>query len=243
MAEERTDEEQIEALKLWWAENGMKTIAAIVLVVGGYFGWESWTQTVKTESEQASKIWQDTLAIVETGQSENSLNEEQKEAINENIALLKSDHSKTGYAHFAATLKAKLAVESGDLDTAATELQWSLDNRPVQATQIIVKLRLARVEAARGNFDTALQMLQGVDAGAHKAAFDEARGDFHRQLGNDAAAYTAYESAMATSQSSDPIARNVLALKFGQVRSASPGPTVDSEVVESTNSTVMETVK
>ena len=38
MAEERTDEEQIEALKLWWAENGMKTIAAIVLVVGGYFG-------------------------------------------------------------------------------------------------------------------------------------------------------------------------------------------------------------
>ena len=243
MAEERTDEEQIEALKLWWAENGMKTIAAIVLVVGGYFGWESWTQTVKAESEQASKIWQDTLAIAETEQSGNSLNEEQKETINENIALLKSDHSKTGYAHFAATLKAKLAVESGDLDTAATELQWSLDNGPVPATQTIVKLRLARVEAARGNFDIALQMLQGVDAGAHKAAFDEARGDFHRQLGNDAAAYTSYESAMAASQSSDPIVRNVLALKLGQVRSASPDLASDSAVVETTDSAVVETVK
>ena len=34
MAEERTEEEQIEALKAWWDENEIKTIAAIVLVVG-----------------------------------------------------------------------------------------------------------------------------------------------------------------------------------------------------------------
>ena len=38
MAEDITEEEQIEALKRWWAENGMQTVLAVVLVIGGYFG-------------------------------------------------------------------------------------------------------------------------------------------------------------------------------------------------------------
>ena len=35
MVEERTDEEQIEALKAWWDENGTKTLAVLVLIIGG----------------------------------------------------------------------------------------------------------------------------------------------------------------------------------------------------------------
>ncbi|MFQ3358114.1 MAG: putative negative regulator of RcsB-dependent stress response, partial [Porticoccaceae bacterium] len=30
MAEDITEEEQIEALKRWWAENGMQTVLAVV---------------------------------------------------------------------------------------------------------------------------------------------------------------------------------------------------------------------
>ena len=42
MAEDITEEEQIEALKRWCAENGMQTVLAVVLVTGGYFGWQFW---------------------------------------------------------------------------------------------------------------------------------------------------------------------------------------------------------
>ena len=41
MADHLTEEEQIEALKAWWAENGVKTLVSIVLIVGGYFSYQS----------------------------------------------------------------------------------------------------------------------------------------------------------------------------------------------------------
>ncbi len=220
MAEERTEEELIEALKIWWQENGIKAIAAIVLIVGGYFGWQSWQQNLAVQSEEASSLWQASMDVMATQQAGQSLDMVQQKVVNDNADKLKADFSGTAYAHLAAALKAKLAVESGDLDTAAAELQWSLDNGPSEAAKILVRLRLARVEAAQGNVETALEMLQGVNSGAHKSAYEEAKGDFYLQLGNTEAAYSAYDAAIVANQSTDQIIGNVLELKIAQVRPA-----------------------
>ena len=55
MADHITEEEQIEALKRWWDDNGKQTILAIVLTVGGYFGWQAWTQHVDEQAAAASR--------------------------------------------------------------------------------------------------------------------------------------------------------------------------------------------
>ena len=220
MAEERTEEELIEALKIWWQENSLKVMAAIVLIVGGYFGWQSWQQNLTVESEEASSLWQASIEIVATQQPGELLDSEQQKVVTGNADRLKADFSGTAYAHLAAALKAKLAVERGDLDLAADELQWSLDNGSSMATEILVRLRLARVEAARDNVEQALQMLQGVNPGAHKSAYEEAKGDFYMLLGNTQAAYSAYDAAIVANKSTDQIVRNVLELKIVQVRPA-----------------------
>ena len=217
MADHLTEEEQIESLKAWWAENGVKTLVSIVLIVGGYFGYQSWDQNKQLQAEIASSIWQNSMDIVSSQAPGENFQPEQQTAINNYADQLKQDHAGTGYAHFAAMLKAKLAVEGDDLDTAAAELQWSLGNSPEPATEMIVRLRLARVEAARGNVDLALEMVQGIDSSTHKSAYEEAKGDFYLQLDNTEAAYTAYDAAMASNESSDPIVRNILELKIGQV--------------------------
>jgi len=217
VADHLTEEEQIEVLKAWWAENGVKTLVSIVLIVGGYFGYQSWDQNKQLQAEIASSIWQNSMDIVTSQVPGENFLPEQKIAINNDADQLKKDHAGTGYAHFAAMLKAKIAVEGDDLDTAAAELQWSLDNSPEPATEMIVRLRLARVEAARGNVDLALEMVQGIDSGTHKSAYEEAKGDFYLQLNNTEAAYTAYDAAIASNESSDPIVRNILELKIGQV--------------------------
>ena len=54
MADHLSEEEQIEAVKRWWAANGMQTILAAVLVVGGYFGWQYWEQEQQLQTDQAS---------------------------------------------------------------------------------------------------------------------------------------------------------------------------------------------
>ena len=241
MAEERTDEELIEALKVWWKENGLKTSLAIILLGGSYLGWQVWQEGLAMESAKASKIWQETIDIVATRDSGRNLGADQRIAINEKSDQLKLLHGNTAYAHFAAALKAKLAVEKGDLDLAADELQWSLDNGAETATEIIMRLRLSRVEAARGNVELALEMVQGFDPGAHKSAYEEAKGDFYVQLGDSASAFTAYDAAVISSQSSDPIVRNVLELKLGQVRPVDlPKQDLDFNQIDSGTETVIE---
>lgn len=217
MADHLTEEEQIEALKAWWAENGVKTLVSIVLIVGGYFSYQSWDQNKQLQAEIASGIWQNSMDIVANQAPGENLDPSQQKAINDDADQLKNNHAGTGYAHFAAMLKAKVAVEGNDLDAAAAELQWSLDNNPEPATEMIVRLRLARVEAARGNVDLALEMVQGIDSATHKSAYEEAKGDFYLQLDNPEAAYTAYDAAIASNESNDPIIRNILELKIGQV--------------------------
>jgi len=64
VADHLTEEEQIEALKAWWAENGVKTLVSIVLIVGGYFSYQSWDQNKQLQAEIASGIWQNSMDIV-----------------------------------------------------------------------------------------------------------------------------------------------------------------------------------
>ena len=219
MADHITEEEQIEALKRWWEENGKQTILAIALIVGGYFGWQAWTDQNVEQASAASLTYQemiDSLAGVNPGET---LAEDKQLAVNLLADKLKTEYSDTQYAVYAALTKAKLAVESNDLDAAVSELQWAMDNAD-EVSGLIARLRLARVEAARGDLDKALQLVQGVDAGEMKSAFEEAKGDFYLEQGNSAAAYTAYQSAMATEASGDASVRALLELKMGLVQPA-----------------------
>ena len=219
MADHITEEEQIEALKRWWEENGKQTMLAIALIVGGYFGWQAWTDQNVEQASAASLTYQemiDSLAGLNPGET---LSEDKQLEVNSLADKLKTEYSDTQYAVYAALTKAKLAVEGNDLDAAVNELQWAMDNAD-EVSEFIARLRLARVEAARGDLDKALQLVQGVDAGEMRSAFEEAKGDFYLEQGNSAAAYTAYQSAMATEASGDPSVRALLELKMGLVQPA-----------------------
>lgn len=217
MADHLSEEEQIEAVKRWWAANGMQTILAAVLVVGGYFGWQYWEQEQQLQTDQASNAYLEMIEVVSENAPGELLSVDQQTQVNAVADQLKDNHSNSAYAQFAAMLKAKLAVDNNDLDTAAAELQWALDNDPAPATERLVRLRLARVEASRGNVDTALQMVQGIDAAEMKSSYEEAKGDFYLLQGNSGAAFTAYESAIASNESQDPMIKNILQLKISQV--------------------------
>lgn len=220
MADHLSEEEQIEAFKRWWAENGLQLIAGLVLVVGGYFGWQFWQDRQQQQVEQASDLYIEMIDIVASQADGGRLSLEKEVAIGKLADQLKAEFSGSGYAQFAALLKAKLAVDNKELDLAAAELQWAMDSDPTPETERLVRLRLARVEAARGNIEGALQMVQGVDPQDMKLAYEEAKGDFYMQQGNTAAAFTAYESALAANQSSDPMLSNILQLKISQVKPA-----------------------
>jgi predicted negative regulator of RcsB-dependent stress response len=218
VADHITEEEQIEALKRWWDENGKQVVLAIVLTVGGYFGWQAWTDHVDDQTAAASLVYQEMLDNMDGAVPGDTLGADKQAEISLLAETLKQDYSNTQYAFYAALIKAKLAVESTDLTAAAVELQWAVDNADETVNENIARLRLARVEAAAGNLDTALQLVQGVDAGELKSAFDEAKGDFYQQQGNAGAAYSAYEAAMMSIDAGNSSASQLLQLKISQVK-------------------------
>ena len=218
MADHITEEEQIEALKRWWDENGKQVVLAIVLTVGGYFGWQAWTDHVEEKTAAASLVYQEMLDHISDTTAGDVVDADKQVEISQLAETLKQDYSNTQYAFYAALIKAKLAVESTDLSAAAVELQWAMDNAGETISENIARLRLARVEAAAGNLDKALQLVQGVDAGELKSAFDEAKGDFYQLQGNAAAAYTAYEAAMMGIDAGNSSASQLLQLKISQVK-------------------------
>ena len=232
MADHITEEEQIEALKRWWDENGKQVVLAIVLTVGGYFGWQVWTDHLDDQTAAASLVYQEMLENMDGAAAGDVLDADKQSEISLLAETLKQDYSNTQYAFYAALIKAKLAVESTDLSAAAVELQWAMDNADEAVNENIARLRLARVEAAAGNLDTALQLVQGVDAGELKSAFDEAKGDFYQQQGNAGAAYTAYETAMMGIDAGNSSASQLLQLKISQVKPVASKAVEAEESVE-----------
>jgi predicted negative regulator of RcsB-dependent stress response len=57
----RTEEEQLEALKRWWQENGRGIVLGVVLALGLGFGWQAWQTNQQTAAENASILYQQLL--------------------------------------------------------------------------------------------------------------------------------------------------------------------------------------
>lgn len=226
MSDNLSEEEQIEAFKQWWVDNGLKLVAAAVIAIGGTLSWQGWQGSQQEYAEQGSAIYS-AMIDVATTETDQPLTDEQKQGINASADQLKQEFSDTGYAHLSALLKAKIAVDADDLEGAASELQWVLDNNPAEDIELLASLRLARVEAANGNTDKALALLDGQDAGKLTSAYEEAKGDFHLSMGHLDAAYASYQLAIETEQSGNSTQLSILRLKLSQAK-----PTVEAEEIQ-----------
>ena len=217
MSDNLSEEEQIEAFKQWWVDNGLKLVAAAAIAIGGTLSWQGWQGSQQEYAEQGSAIYSAMIDIA-TAETDQPLTDEQKQAINASADQLKQEFTDTGYAHLSALLKAKLAVDADDLDSAASELQWVLDSDPAADIKLLANLRLARVEAAKGNNDRALGLLEGQEAGKLTSAYEEAKGDFHLSMGHWDAAYASYQLAIDTEQSGNSRQLSILLLKLNQAK-------------------------
>jgi predicted negative regulator of RcsB-dependent stress response len=195
----RSEEEQVEALKRWWKENGRSTLIGIALALGLGFGWQAWQKNQQLAAENASNLYQQMLQVLST-------QDEQAGTVGRQLATqLKEQHRGTVYAQFAAMHLARLAVNDGQLQAAEQELRWTLSmasgNDDIQQ---VAQLRLARVLASLEKPDEALDLLQGANPD-YQASYAIARGDIFLSQGLEAEAFAAYESALATMEEGAPV--------------------------------------
>lgn len=194
MTEMRTEEEQIEAIKNWWKENGMQTIAAVVIVAGGWFGYQGWQGQKQEAGEAASAVYQQVLQL--------SASEQEEDLAQRGLLLdqLKTDFNSTVYASYAALFKAKDAVNAGNLDEAVEELKFAKENATTEELNHLATIRLARVKVAQQAYDEALSLLAVETMGAFEGQYLEVKGDALKAKGELDAARDAYSQAVAANQ-------------------------------------------
>lgn len=215
-----TDEEQIEAIKGWWEENGTSVIVAIILVLAVLFGSRYWQSSQNATAELASDIYTQMTDSVEANFDLDIDDDELSAALNWHDEL-KTNFINTIYSRYSALLMARLYVQRNELENAANELQWILDNPGLGFLKSIddelaltTRARLARVIIAQGSPETALQLLNEVDPGTFAGIFAEIEGDAYVELGRLPEAIDAYQTALTLGTN-----EQVVQLKLNDIRS------------------------
>jgi len=189
MAELRTDEETVDAIKRWWKSNGTSVIAGVVIGLAAVFGWRAWVDHRDSVAQRASLGFEQVLASAGTGNAE--VTEQQAEALIE-------AYTDTPYAMLADLTLARVRVEQDDLAGAETALRKALERAPDPALTKLAAYRLARVLIAAGDLDAAMAVIaQYDDGGAFAADFAGLRGDIAAAREDWDAARAAYTEAIA----------------------------------------------
>lgn len=189
-----SDDEQIQALKRWWDDNGTSLILTICVVLAGITGWNWWqgSQAARVESSFSAfnQLVNEVGAVAQSG---DDIRIAQADYMAEQI---KAEYGDSMYASFAAFLKARQAMQDGEFEAAVTELQWVIEQSPTDEVWLIAKYRLAKAYMAQEKFDAALTELQVADAGGFAMAYEEFRGDILMTQQKYADANQAYQAAL-----------------------------------------------
>ncbi|WP_432696498.1 YfgM family protein [Marinobacterium sp. YM272] len=209
MAELRTEEEQVEAIKNWWKENGRSVLLAIAVAVAGVFGWQAWEKRVEAQSTNASITYQELLDAVMALRSAPE-DEAQLTTAKHLAGVLQDDYESSGYAALGAMLMARVAVDSNDLDQAFAQLDWVRQNAEDAELKQLATLRSARIKLAQGDADAADALLKQANGEHYQASYQELRGDVLVAQGQLDQARQAYEQAL---EGATPQMRPVIEMK------------------------------
>ena len=208
----RTEEEQIEALKKWWQDNGKSLVIGVALGLAVIFAYRAWTQSQHANIAAASAIYDSMVTAATATQGE--LTEEQVTTANHLADTLIDEYGSSTYAEFARLYKAQLAVKNDDYEAAATQLQTLIDQSKKPEMVAEASLRLARVYFARQQYAQALELL-GDGGGAARL---ELKGDILLAQEEKVQALTVYQEARSAG-ADDGTSSPLLALKIQELSS------------------------
>lgn len=193
MAEIRTDEETVEAIKDWWKKNGTSLMIGIAAALAIVFGWQAWQQHQVDQRTQAASQFAN-LINAYTDESQQN----RAETVEFTANTLREDYSDSAYAVYGSLILARQQLmDQGDAEAAISTLKWANSKTDQsEPLSLIIRSRLARAQFELEQYDEALSTINGAsDADSFDAMFSELRGDILLAQGNTKEAREAYLTA------------------------------------------------
>lgn len=207
MVDERTEEEQIEAVKAWWKRNGTSLLVGIGLAVVIVIGWQGWQSYQAEQRVAAAARFQELFSALSASENAQDGEEERQQAsVTYAADKLRSDHGNSVYAVLGSLLEASYQIDKENPAEAVETLHWALERAGDAPLPLIVRERLARAQFIAGDEDEALKTLQDAgDAGAFAPLYKELEGDILKAQGDIDGARAAYKAADETAGADNPI--------------------------------------
>ncbi|MFD2164875.1 YfgM family protein [Thalassotalea euphylliae] len=186
MEQFETEEQQVEAIKKFWQENGNYIISGLVVGFAGFIGFNYYQDTKLAQEEAVASEY---TALLESKDTDN-------EAFKTDADKFIQANSESSYASLTAFSLAKDAVEREDYEKAVAFLNTAIEKAPTDAIKAIAVIRLARVQIQLGEFDTALATVGQPLPEGFKASAEEIKGDAYLKQGKKELARNAYQAAI-----------------------------------------------
>ncbi|MBD1555781.1 YfgM family protein [Vibrio sp. S9_S30] len=190
-----TEEQQVEAIKEWWKENGKAVIVGAVVGLGGIFGWRFYQDSQAEAQSAASQAYDKVLTQIQNSGAESS---------SDALAFIEAN-KESQYSVLASLQLAKAFVEAGELDKALEQLNWAKTNTKDTAITSLLTIRTSRVLAEQEKYDEALTQLDSVKEAGWAGRVAELKGDILLRQGNTEGAYAAYSEAQQQSDASQAL--------------------------------------
>ena len=213
MDEYLSEKEQLERLTGWLRANVpwiLIGLAAGAAIVGG---WRWWQARTDSNGVAAAQSYAQILEAFDHGERTRGM---------DLVDQLGQAHSGSPYVDQADLAAARLLLETGQIDRAASYLTVVMDHSRDAQLALIARLRLGRIQVAQNHPDVALATLGSANRGAFEGRFAEVRGDAYFAKGDKAAALREYRAARLALGPAQA-ANDLLDLKIDDLADAAPG--------------------
>jgi len=198
------ENEQVDALKGFFAQNGKALAIGVIIGIGALAGWRYWSSHQDSGSRETSAAYQQVSTALDSSKPETLT-----------AAAKFADSNSNTYGALASLDLAKRYVDNNELDKAAAQLQNGLKATKDANLQAVLNLRLARVQLQQKQPDAALKTLDAVKGDGWTAIIADVRGEALLSKGDSKGAREAWSKGIASNAS--PALKEMLQMKMNNL--------------------------
>ncbi len=198
------EQEQVDALKAWWNDNGKWVIAVVVVGLLGFAGMQFWKSYQASQAAEAGKLYVEVIKQVATNDAKR---------IGDAADALASRYGSSAYAPRAQLLAAQASLQAKDVPHAKAQLWWVIEHAQETALQDTARLKLASMLLDEKKYDEALKQLDAAHPESFTGLYADLKGDVLGAMGKVAEARVAYQQALDKTDAKS-MYRNLIQLKL-----------------------------
>jgi len=198
------EQEQLEALKAWWKENGNKVLGVLLAVIVVMGGWRGWQYYQHKQSSEAATLYAGFIQQLESNDAKR---------VNDAAVAVMDKYAASGYAPRAALLAAQVNEQGKEAARAKTQLQWVIDHAGEAGLKDVARLRLAAILLDEKNYADAMKLLEAKHPASFDGLYADLRGDLLSAQGKKEEARSAYKLAYEKTDAKS-MYRNLIQVKM-----------------------------